>query len=282
MNELLRKHNLDLRQIIKLVVYSLLLVNFTFYIADDLRVASYTMRNGGSFLDWTSAFTTTLDETAWFLLLFLFELETYLLSDGVLDRRWVSRTMMGIRLVCYVSLVHSIYAFGNIYLDLTDVVVIPAVTDLCQLVADDISFVRNLAYTDLTNGTCGALSTENQFYYTEPGLVVSDSSGLALETRLALVDWLEVIFWMFILFSIEAMVWLQDRGTTRGTMVGAIKIGKLILYSSLWAIAAYWVTLGHYYFAWDEALWIIGFFAIEMNVDDWKKEIENTEETATA
>jgi hypothetical protein len=282
MNELLRKHNLDLRQIIKLVVYSLLLVNFTFYIADDLRVASYTMRNGGSFLDWTSAFTTTLDETAWFLLLFLFELETYLLSDGVLDRRWVSRTMMGIRLVCYVSLVHSIYAFGNIYLDLTDVIVIPAVTDLCQLVADDISFVRNLAYTDLTNGTCGALSTENQFYYTEPGLVVSDSSGLALETRLALVDWLEVIFWMFILFSIEAMVWLQDRGTTRGTMVGAIKIGKLILYSSLWAIAAYWVTLGHYYFAWDEALWIIGFFAIEMNVDDWKKEIENTEETATA
>ena len=126
------------------------------------------------------------------------------------------------------------------------------------------------------------MSTENQFYYTEPGLVVSDSSGLALETRLALVDWLEVIFWMFILFSIEAMVWLQDRGTTRGTMVGAIKIGKLILYSSLWAIAAYWVTLGHYYFAWDEALWIIGFFAIEMNVDDWKKEIENTEETATA
>ena len=33
-------------------------------------------------------------------------------------------------------------------------------------------------------------------------------------------------------------------------------------------------------FAWDEALWIIGFCAIEMNIDDWKKEIEEAETAA--
>ena len=59
---------LDLRQAIKLVVYTLLLVNYVLYIADDLRVATYTMRNGGTFLHWTASFATSIDETAWFAL----------------------------------------------------------------------------------------------------------------------------------------------------------------------------------------------------------------------
>ena len=53
------------------------------------------------------------------------------------------------------------------------------------------------------------------------------------------------------------------------------KVTKWMLYGSLWIMAAWWARLGHYYFAWDEALWIIGFIAIEMNMDDWKKEIEH-------
>ncbi len=43
------------------------------------------MRNGGSFLDWIEAFATTIDETAWLILVFLFELETYVLSNETLD-----------------------------------------------------------------------------------------------------------------------------------------------------------------------------------------------------
>ena len=39
------------------------------------------MRNGGSFLKWTQALATSIDESAWFILLFLLELETYVLSD---------------------------------------------------------------------------------------------------------------------------------------------------------------------------------------------------------
>ena len=267
---------LDLRQTIKLVVYTLLLVNFTLYIADDLRAASYTMRNGGAFLDWTSSFATTIDESAWFVLLFLFELETYVLSDEIQQRPGVMRLVHGIRLLCYVSLLHSIYAFGSIYFDLAQVSAIPGVTELCQLVGPDISFVRNLDYTELTTVTCATLSTGGPFFFTEPALVVTDTRGLAVETRLALADVMEVVIWMIILFTIEAMVWLQDRSITRGSLVTAIKISKYVLYSSLWALAAYWLYLGHWYFAWDEALWIIGFIAIEMNVAEWKKDIEQT------
>ena len=104
---------------------------------------------------------------------------------------------------------------------------------------------------------------------------MTDSSGLALERNLALVDFAEVVVWLLILSTIELMVRLQDRGVTRSRQVSVIKSCKLALYTCLWAAAAYWVYLGHYYFAWDESLWIIGFFAIEMNMSDWKKEIED-------
>ena len=33
-------------------------------------------------------------------------------------------------------------------------------------------------------------------------------------------------------------------------------------------------------FAWDEFVWIAGFVAIEMNIVEWRDEIEGTAETA--
>jgi hypothetical protein len=272
---------LDLRQAIKLVVYTLLLVNYALYIADDLRVASYTMRNGGTFLQWTASFATTIDETAWFSLLVLFELETYVLTDELQSRPAVRWLFHGIRLVCYASLIHTLYAFGTVYYDLLQITAIANVTDLCQFADQGISFVRNLAYTDVSSANCGSLSSDNQFHFTEPGLVVTDSSGLALEQNLARVDIIEAIVWMLILFTIEVMVRLQDRAITRGTLTTSIKVCKFALYGLLWSIAAYWAILGHYYFAWDEAVWIVGFFAIEMNVAEWKKEIEAGESTTS-
>ncbi len=273
---------LDLRQIIKIMVYSLLLVNFVLYITDDLRVASYTMRNGGSLLEWTSAFTTTIDESACFLLLLLFELETYLLSDEIQSRPGVMALVHGVRIVCYLSLTHTLYAYTIIYYDLAQVTAISGVTDLCQLLSPDISFVRNLDYTDLNAANCASLSSDTQFYYTEAGLVITDNSGLALEKNLALVDIAEASVWMQILFTIEAMVWLQDRSITRGSLVTFIKSAKFLLYTLLWGAAAYWISLGHMYFAWDEALWIVGFFAIEMNMSEWKNEIEQSAEGITS
>lgn len=265
---------LEFRQVLKIAIYSLLLVNFILYIIDDVRIASYTMRNGGSLLEWTRAFATTIDISAWLILLFLFELETFLLSDQTLSRPMFIRLMYAVRIFCYVFLVHSVYAFSVIYIDLLQVNLIPDISNLCELVPMDLSFVRNLAYTEIDLENCLTLSSGEIFYFTEPALVVSDVSGLRLEKNLALVDILEVLVWLLILMTIEIMVWLQDQSITRGSMISFMRGAKYILYGSLWSIAAYWTYLGHYYFAWDEALWIVGFISIEMNVSDWRKEIE--------
>jgi hypothetical protein len=47
-----------------------------------------------------------------------------------------------------------------------------------------------------------------------------------------------------------------------------------VQYSLLWGAAAYWIYRGHYIYAWDEALWILGFMAIGMNLKEWRQEIE--------
>jgi hypothetical protein len=273
---------LDYRQRLKLLVYGLLLVNFVLYVHSDLEIAQFTMRNGGGFLEWTAAFATTLDLTGWFILLLLFELETSVLSDEVLTRPGVLRLSHGIRGVCYILLAHSVYAFGTIYYELTQLVAIEDITRLCQLIAPDVTFSRNVQYTPLTLENCNTLSSAVQFYFTEPGLVVTDAEGLALDRRLALVDFLEVVFWLLILLTIEVMVRLQDRGITRGPAVTVIKSSKIVLYAALWGFAAWWLSLGHLHYAWDEALWILGFATIEGNMGEWKNEIERDQAGASS
>ena len=66
-----RNFDINLTQAVKLVVYVLLLINFAFYIVEDWQIAQFTRANGGTFLQWTSAFATSIDELAWFILLFL-------------------------------------------------------------------------------------------------------------------------------------------------------------------------------------------------------------------
>ena len=270
--------NIKSRQTLKLVIYILLLINFVLYIIDDIRIASYTLQEDASFLDWTQSFATTIDESAWLILLFLFELETYMLSDEAWSKSLFTRFMYFIRACCYIFLMHSVYAFSVIYYDLLNVQQLQNITNLCELIPLDMTFVRNLSYTTIDSLNCRELSNQSVFYFTEPNLVVSDMSGLQLERNLALVDLLEILVWLLILFSIEAMVWLQDRAITQGKLISLIKVSKYFLYGMLWSMAAYWTYLGHYYFAWDEAVWIVGFISIEMNVSQWKEEIEREKE----
>jgi hypothetical protein len=97
--------------------------------------------------------------------------------------------------------------------------------------------------------------------------VISDADGLALETRLALVDLLEVIAWLLILLTIEIMVRLQDKSVTTGALVTAIRFSKYLLYTSLWLAAAWW--------AFDNGRQTIGLFGLSALIvvghDVWRR-----------
>ena len=66
---------------------------------------------------------------------------------------------------------------------------------------------------------------------------------------------------------------MQNRGITGGPLIRIGSTVKLSLYTVLILEGIYWATLSHWLYLWDELLWIGGFAAIEMNVSDWRDEL---------
>ena len=112
--------------------------------------------------------------------------------------------------------------------------------------------------------------------------VVSDLAGLQLERYLVWTDLAEAVIWLLILLSIELVVRLQDRAITSGTTIATTNMIKKFLYLSLLIMGVYWASLGPWLYFWDEIVWILGFAAIEMNVSEWRDELEAEEHAAPA
>jgi hypothetical protein len=241
------------------------------YIVEDWQNAQHTLGNAASLLEWTSAFGTSLDEFAWFGLLFVLELETYALSEHAWTRfiQWLFR---GIRGVCYIFLAHTVFAWSVAYLDLQKVEAIPEITSLCEFAGKDISFAFNLEYTTIDNDNCSQLSNGPEFFMIE-NTAVTDNAGLKVERRSAWIDVEDAITWLLVIFSIELAIWLQERNITGGHLMLLSHLGKLF-YGVLIFHAAYWAWMGHWLYTWDQLLWIGGFWAIELNMKDWRAEID--------
>jgi hypothetical protein len=261
-----------IQQAVKWTVYTLLIINFGFYIAEDWNRAVHTLVSGSTFLNWTSEFATSIDESAWFLLLFMFELETYVIADKDWSG-WIQRSVRGLRLFCYVMLAHSVYAFTFIVINLQPTTLVEGVSSLCEMTDHNVSYVYNLEYTEINDQTCGGLSAETEYYWLADDPLVSDMPGLILERRLAWADLIEVVVWLLILLAIEVAVRLQSQGVTGGTIISTGNAIKLFLYGTLALLAIYWATLSHWLYFWDEFVWIAGFAAIEMNLSEWRDEL---------
>ena len=270
-----------IQQVVKWIVYSLLLINFAFYIYEDWDRAVHTMTADSTLLDWASEFATTIDEAGWFLLLFMYELETYVLEDEQVTG-WVEKTLHGVRLACFVMLAHTIFAFFNEARELYPTKPVENATSLCDLADRDVSYVYNLEYTAVDADNCRTLSDASQLYWLGDDPLVATSAGLALDRELAWVDLAEAITWLLIVLAIEITVRLQGRGVTGGIVMTIANRSKIALYLFLSVIAFYWATLSHWLYVWDEFVWIAGFAAIEMNVNEWRGELLDHERQAGA
>ncbi len=261
-----------IQQAAKWIVYSLLLINWGFYIYEDWDRAVHTLNSSSTVFEWGREFATSIDEAAWFILLLMFELETYMLADSAWTG-WVSRTVHAVRIVCFVMIAHTVLAFAIAVNDLEPTVPVLGVDSLCDIVDDDISFVYNLDYTVVTADNCAALGGNTTMYRVGSDPVVSTIEGLNLERDIAWSDLVEVVTWLLIIAAIELVVRLQERGITSGTTISIAGKIKIFLYLVLFGLAAYWGSLGHWLYSWDTFVWIAGFTAIEMNIQEWRDEI---------
>ena len=267
-----------IQQVLKWTVYALLLINFAFYIGEDWNRIAYTLTAESTILNWTAEFATSIDYVGWILLLCMLELETYVLEDEDW-KGWVAYAVRGVRFGCYAMIAHTLYAAVLATINLQPTVAVENVSDLCGMVDEDVSYVYNLEYTDVTIETCGALSAETELYWVESGLIVTDKVGLELERVLGWVDLWEVILWLLILLAIETVVRLQDRGITEGAILSVANSLKILMYLVLVAFGIYWAALSHWLYLWDELLWVAGFTAIEMNITKWRDELQVDQNT---
>ena len=270
-----------IQQAVKWTVYLLLIVNFVFYVFEDWNRALHTLTATSTFLDWTSEFATSIDESGWFLLLFMFELETYVIDDMDLKGR-TARVIRGVRACCYVLIAHTVYAMTVVVIELQPTVLVENVGNLCDMTGSDVSYVYNLEYTEVTEQSCSGLTNASQLYWVGDDPIVSDSAGLDLERDLAWADLAEVVIWLLILLAIEVVVRRQSQGTTGGQIISSANKIKLLLYASLIGLGVYWASLSHWLYFWDEIVWIGGFAAIEMNLSEWRDELDASDPESDA
>ena len=261
-----------IQQTIKWVVYTLLIINFAFYIMEDWERTLYNLNATSTLLDWTREFAVSIDETAWILLLVMFELETYTLSDEAWTG-WVAHTIRGVRIFCFVMLAHTIFAYVGEIIDLKPTVPVENVSELCAMTDSNVSYVFNLEYTPITEETCSGLSSDSRFFWRTENMVVTDTDGLKLERNHAWADLVEASVWLLIILAIELVVRLQGRGVTGGPLIATVNAMQTLLYLILLVIAVWWATLSHWLYFWDELVWIGGFVAIEMNLSKWRDEL---------
>jgi hypothetical protein len=254
-------------------VYSLLIVNWAYYIFDDWRAAQHTVVATDSLLAWMNSYATSLDELAWFGLLFLFEAETYWLSDEALTKGKRALFIL-LRVSCYGFLAHTIYAYVSDYLELLNAVTLPVTTTLCDLAGQDYAFLRNLEYATVQSSNCGMLAATGNLFQIGDALVVTDTAGLREATILTAIDLEDAAVWLAVVLIIELVVLIQEKGITEGALITSLKYMTVALYALLVCNAMYWAWKGHWVYAWDELLWIGGFVAIEMNLSEWRDEID--------
>lgn len=259
-------------QAFKWVVYTLLVVNSVYYFVEEIYIASHTMTDQDDLLKWAGAFATTFDQVGWLSLLFLFELETYQISDETLERRGVRWTIHGFRAVCYVLLAHTVFERGTAIVEFKAAKPAPQIESLCELAGDEVSFGRNYRYTRIDQSNCGSLSSGSSFYFLEPS-VITDEAGYALEKKHVWVDLNDACVWLIVVLLIELSVRLQNRDRSGAAVTGLILVTRF-LYGVLFAHALFWLWVGHWVYAWDQVLWIVGFWIIDHNLAMWRAEIE--------
>ena len=250
---------------LKWVVYALLVVDFFFFLYQDIESAPHTLSADPSLLQWMRAYVTSIDLLAWFVLIACFELETGPLA-GRLAGNGRRSALRAVRLACVVAILHTTYADIGILRDVQAPRALPAAVDLCAYTDGSWSFLRNRGYTTVAAENCANLGRGPGFFAIHAEPVVTDRAGLTEALILAWTDVAENLAWLLIVLATEIAVRMQLRGISGGTLLTFIGCAKTVLYTLIVLIACYWGSKGQILYFWDEILWLFGFLMIEGNL----------------
>tara|TARA_B100001939_G_scaffold109263_1_gene94400 strand:- start:616 stop:1416 length:801 start_codon:yes stop_codon:yes gene_type:complete len=263
----------------KYAIYLSLLGNVYFFFREDLETSRHLFGEEVGLGQLISAFAQFIDTFFWFVLLMMFELETFVIPDRVLKKAVVKGSLMAVRFLCYGFIVYAFYGYITKLLMSLNVTPLGSV-EPCSLVHAGYSILLNMDdYLPLTMETCRQLTAP--FYQVGDQLVITDHAKLMDTRGLAVVDVLNAGAWIGVVVILEVDVWLQLKGMYEGMVLRVSTIFKVVVYGILLMAAIYWGFLGDFLDFWDAFLWIMAFVFIEMNLFKWHEHTSHPETVST-
>ncbi|WP_226665881.1 hypothetical protein [Microbulbifer aggregans] len=256
-------------RLFKYAVYCLLAYNVYAFFLENHAAAATVFADGVSLSKIIEAYNDTIDTLAWVLLLLVFELETWVLSDERLKgaTKWL---LNAISAVCYLFIVYSFYGYVSEMVSLTHL--LPVTASACDLANSGWSMVLEQDdYTALTAANCGSLA-DSQLLRLADTQVVGDAAVWREIQWLAWVDVINAGAWLLVVAILAFDVWLQLRHELSDAIMRYSQVVKGLLYFALLLCAVYWGINGSFLDFWDAFLWLVAFFFIELNLFEWQAE----------
>lgn len=256
----------------KYAIYTLLAVNFFLFFQENNAAVAHTFSDGVGLSQIGEAYSDTIDSFAWVLLLLLFEIETYIISDKYLTNR-VKTSLFVIRSLCYAFIFYSVYGYISRYIAVISTTSF-SVADACQLVGTQFTEIISLnEYEPITATSCLELNNHQLIRLSGTDIIGSIGSYQIIE-NLAFVDVINALAWVLVVVILEIDVYLQTSHRIMGPFLALSNWIKGGLYSTLLGCAIYWWIDGGFLDFWDAFLWLTAFVFIEMNIFEWQEEIQ--------
>lgn len=261
-----------LYQLVKYAIYLLILYNVVHFSIEDYSASAHRFRDGVSWDVFNDAFSQAIDSIAWFILLLMLELETWVIEDeehkGVL--RWSVNLVAG---VCYLFIIAAFVGYWNKMLFVLGFV--PAdIESACTAVGTYLSYVKEIdEYLSLTADTCGAAG-DAPFYVNADASMILTSAIHGETVLLAYTEVINAGTWLLVVLVLWIDVFLQIRGELTDRLYRLNAYLKVVLYLILITAAVIWGIYGKFIDFWDAFIWIVAFFFIELNLFQWHEEVE--------
>lgn len=267
-------------QTFKYTIYLLIVFNIIYFLREEYLAAGTRFQGGLSWDQLTDAFSQFTDSFAWFVLLMVLELETYVISDEKLKGglKWL---LNGVSFVCYFFIVmafigywahmQTIFAFEPVPQD-----------SACSLIGDGVTYADDLyEFVPLTAENCA--TPDAPLYQHEALKIVADDAKLDELEKLAITDVVNAGTWILIVVVLWIDIFLQLRGELTERFYRWNSYLKVVLYGTLIVACGYWASLGDLMGFWDALLWILAFFFIELNLFQWHEStLEEQEKQSTS
>lgn len=254
----------------KWTTYALLCVNGFLFWMEETAAAAHLFADGVTLGELIHAYSATIDDAAWLVLLFVFELETSAIPHRKLTRR-LKWALTAVSAACYAMIVYSFYGYVRM-LVLSYGFEPSAIEDACALVSAGYSVAIDMGeFVSLTAENCLAFAGD-EIYRLADRDIIADAESVGLAHRLAWTDVVNAAAWLGVVAILEADVWLKLRGPLSPRFDRFSKRAKIVLYGTLFAAALQWQLEGGFVDSWDAYLWLIAFVFIEMNFFEWQED----------